>query len=528
MAVRLRQLQACWRAFALVISAACLLLATTPAHAKPAAQPSGDIFYHVFVRSFRDSNGDRIGDLDGLTQELGYIQRLGVTTILLTPVQPSPFYHNYFATDFDGVAREYGGKRAWTDLLRAAHKRGLKVYMDLEFQYLAGGHPWLTSAWGHPNSPYRDRVFWDTASGAPADKAPPIASPFGLYAGAADGKSYLITPVNLNAPGVRDYFRDYLLRWADPHGDGSGRDGVDGFRIDHMMDDLDNTHRNTNLFEGFWKPLMAALKARRPGLPFVGEQWDWGYGQDFLTRGDVDLVFAFPLRSALLSLNKADILKEIAATEAATPSGKRQVLFLENHDTDRTMSVLGEDPKKARAAAAILMMLKGSPLIYYGQELGMRGKRAPSENTDAPDIPRRQAFPWTADETAKGSAIWYRDLERIWRIRDHNGRDGRSLQAQDADPKSLLNWYRQLAKLRRTRPELSGGAQTFPCPAASPVLCLQRQEGSRRTLVLVNLSQAPAAPDLPKEATSGLTRLAGQGDLSADLAPFEVRIAGTP
>ena len=528
MAPRLKQLLAELRALALLTGVSCLLLASNAAAAKPAPQPSGDIFYHVFVRSFRDSNGDRIGDLDGLTQELGYIQRLGVTTILLTPVQPSPFYHNYFATDFDGVAPEYGGKQAWTSLLRAAHKRGLKVYMDLEFQYLAGGHPWLTSAWGHPDSPYRDRVFWDTAPGAPTEKAPPIASPFGLYAGATDGNSYLITPVNLNAPGVRDYFRDYLLRWADPHGDGSGRDGVDGFRIDHMMDDLDNTHRNTNLFEGFWKPLMAAVKARRPGLPFVGEQWDWGYGQDFLTKGDVDLVFAFPLRGALISLDKSEILKEVAATEAATPAGKRQVLFLENHDTDRSMSMLGEDPKKARAAAAILMMLKGSPLIYYGQELGMRGKRAPSENTDAPDIPRRQAFPWMAEETANGSAIWYRDFTRIWRIRDHDGRDGRSLQEQDDDPGSLLNRYRQLTRLRHTRPELVEGVQTFPCPTISPVLCLMRQEGSRRTLLLVNLSQAPAAPGMPKGMETGLNRLAGQGELSAGLAPYEVRIAGTP
>jgi glycosidase len=94
------------------------------------------VFYHVFVRSFRDANGDRIGDLDGLRQGLGYIRRLGVTTILLTPVQPSPFYHNYFATDFDGVGAEYGGRRAWFALLRAAHAQHLRVYMDLEFQYV--------------------------------------------------------------------------------------------------------------------------------------------------------------------------------------------------------------------------------------------------------------------------------------------------------------------------------------------------------------------------------------------------------
>lgn len=129
--------------------------------APAAAPPQSEIFYHVFVRSFRDSNGDRIGDLEGLRRSLGYIKRLGVTTILLTPVQPSPFYHNYFAADFDGVAPEYGGHRAWLALIRAAHAEGLRVYMDLEFQYVSDGHPWLKSSWHNPASPTRDWLFWN-------------------------------------------------------------------------------------------------------------------------------------------------------------------------------------------------------------------------------------------------------------------------------------------------------------------------------------------------------------------------------
>lgn len=506
-----------------------------PAIAKSAnqdrASERSEIFYHVFVRSFRDSNGDRIGDLDGLRQGLGYIKRLGVTTILLTPVQPSPFYHNYFATDFEGVAAEYGGKKAWFAFVQAAHAQGLKVYMDLEFQYVAGRHPWLTSAWHNPASPYRNWLFWNEQPGGGADSAKnadPLASIFGLYAGSADGTSHVITPVNLNNPATREYFREYLLRWADPHGDGSGRDGVDGYRIDHMMDDLDNMHRVTNLFEGFWKPLIAAVKARRPGFRFIGEQWDWGYGTEFLMRGNADMVFAFQLRDALIKLDKAAIVQQIEATERATPAGKGQILFLENHDTDRFMTQLDGDTAKARTGAAITLMLRGEPLLFYGQELGMRGMRGPSDNTDAPDIPRREAFRWQADLDAPGSAIWYRSISRVWDRRVNRSHDGVSVEEQQRRQGSLLNWYRQLIALRRSRSELSAGQQTFPCAQASPVLCVLRQLGSRRVLLLVNLSRAPASPMLDTSVdTAGLKLLAGTGAVRAPLAPYEVRIVGT-
>ena len=516
-----------WALLALVaLASARPALADGRPQISPPAKP--EIFYHIFVRSFRDANGDRIGDLDGLRQGLRYVRRLGVTTILLTPVQPSPFYHNYFASDFAGVTPEYGGMRAWFAFLRAAHARGLKVYMDLEFQYVAGGHPWLEGAWHHPAAPCRSWLVWDGKAGPDASTTDPLASPFGLYAGAADGSSHAIALVNLDNPATRRYFRAYLLRWADPHGDGSGRDGVDGYRIDHMMDDLDNEHVVTNLFAGFWTPTIAAVKARRPGLRFVGEQWDWGYGSDFLTRGGSDMVFAFPLREALVRLDKNAILKEVAATDAATPAGKDQVIFLENHDTDRFMSTIGSDPAKARAGAALLLMLRGEPSIYYGQELGMRGRKGPAEKSDAPDIPRREAFRWRADLESAGSAIWYRGLDRVWGHRTNRSHDGVSVEEEARDPASLLNWYRKLIGLRRHRPETGIGAQSFPCAASSPVLCVLRSMGARRTLLLVNLSGGPAAPALDADvATADLHPLVGDGAATAALAPYAVRILGT-
>ena len=506
---------------------ATLALLSTPGLAPVAmardAAPDA-VFYHVFVRSFRDGDGDRIGDLRGLEQGLGYLQRLGVTTILLTPVQPSPFYHNYFATDFTGVARDYGGRAAWRHLLRAAHARHLRVYMDLEFQYVADHHPWLAQTWHHPQAPGRSRLIWDAAQGG----SEPLVTPFGREVMAADGTRHTIAFVNLTDPALRGYFRRYLLRWADPHGDGSGRDGVDGFRIDHMMDDLDNRHVATDLFDRLWRPLIAAVKARRPGVRFVGEQWDWGDGHDFLTRGHADMVFAFPLQQALARLDKTAIISAARATAAATPPGKSQVVFLENHDTDRFMSVIGDDPPKARAGAALLLALRGEPSIYYGQELGMRGRRGPAEPTDAPDIPRREAFRWRADLEAAGSAIWYRALDRVWTRRANRAFDGVSVEEQDQAAGSLLNWYRELIALRRTRPELATGDQTFPCADASPVLCVLRRLGTRRTLVMVNLSNAPAPPALDATVPHGGWRLlAGEGTRDAPLAPYATRMLGT-
>ena len=354
------------------------------------------------------------------------------------------------------------------------------------------------------------------------------------------GKAYGIAMVNLNDPAVKRYFTELLLYWADPHGDGSGRDGVDGFRIDHMMDDLDHKGLDKNLFADFWTPLFKALKARRPELRILAEQADWGYGTDWLTRGNADMVFAFALRGALISLDKRQIVDAIRATDAATPAGKRQVIFLENHDVDRYVSEMHGDMARTRAGAAIALMLKGDPLIYYGQELGMRGAQPKNIGksggiplTDAVGIPVREAFRWKADLQAAGSAIWYEGDDWWWRDRFNRSGDGVSLQEEQARPDSLYHWYSQLLALRHARPELREGDQRILCDDASLVLCILRREGTRRTLLLVNLGKAEARPRLDP-ALSGATAWVdllhgGTADpLDASLAPMQVRIVGTP
>ena len=505
--------------------------AATPPPAPPA---TSQVFYQIFFRSFRDSNGDRIGDLKGLTSRLDYIRRLGATTILLTPLQPSPYYHNYFANAFKAIDPAYGTLDDYFAFIRAAHARGLKVYLDEEFQYVAEGHPWWRDSICKPHAKYAGYLLWK-------DKQHCVAEPFldkPKWLG-YDGRDIGIAMVNLENPAVRAYFRDLLLYWADPHGDGSGRDGVDGFRIDHMMDDLDHKGLDNNLFQGFWAPLFRALKARRPALRILAEQAGWGYGRKWLSAGHVDMVFAFPLRAALVSLDKRQIVDTLRATAAATPPGKTQVILLENHDVDRYMSEVHDDPAKARAGAAIELMLKGDPLIYYGQELGMRGVQPKNVGksggiplTDAVGIPVREAFRWRADLEAAGSATWYRGGQWFWKDRYNRSHDGVSLEEEAARPDSLYHWYARLLALRHARPEIDGGRQRILCDDDSAVLCILREQGERRTLLLVNLGKTAARPRLDAKLAAGTawTDLLDDGEPGAadgTLQPMQVRILGT-
>ncbi|HKR76798.1 MAG TPA: alpha-amylase family glycosyl hydrolase [Rhodanobacter sp.] len=517
--------------------AALLAMATLPARAAtpPPAQPASQVFYQIFFRSFRDSDGDRIGDLRGLTSKLGYIRQLGATTILLTPLQPSPYYHNYFATAFKAIDPAYGTLDDYFAFVRAAHAQGLEVYLDEEFQYVAEGNPWWRDSICKPHAKYADYLLWKDAQHCVAEPFLDKAKWLGY-----DGRDIGIATVNLENPAVRDYFRDLLLYWADPHGDGSGCDGVDGFRIDHMMDDLDHKGLDKHLFADFWAPIFKALKVRRPALRILAEQAAWGYGTKWLTDGHVDMVFAFPLRGALVSLDKRQIVNAIRATDAATPPGKQQVIFLENHDMDRYMSEVHEDPAKARAGAAIALMLKGDPLIYYGQELGMRGVQPKNVGksggiplTDAVGIPVREAFRWNADLEAAGSAIWYRGDQWFWKDRYNRSDDGVSLQEEEARPDSLYHWYARLLALRHARPEISGGGQRILCDDASAMLCILREEDGRRSLLLVNLGKTAARPHLGTEfptdtAWADLLDDGKPAAADAMLQPMQVRILGTP
>ncbi len=483
------------------------------------------LYYHVFVRSFADSNGDRIGDLPGLAAHLDYLSQLHVTHVLLTPVQTSPFYHNYFATDFDGVDPAYGGAEGWDLFLRAAHRRGMKVILDEEFQYVAEGHPWWRDQEGAPGKPEGQFVLWNSPQ-SQTNPEPFLNRP--RYT-THDGRSVGIAMVNLNRAEVRAAFLAMLQRRVDPRGEGGVVEGVDGFRIDHMMDDLDGKHRVTGLLSKFWAPTISALKHTHPDLEFIGEQWDWGDGRQFLTQGGADAVFAFPLRAALVRLDKAAIVQAIKTTQAATPKGKRQLTFLENHDVDRFASRVGSDPRKLVIGAALDLTLGNDPIIYYGQELGMRGVELHGKGSDGAQIPLREAFRWRSDLEAQGSAIWYQGDQPWWTQRANRSGDGVSVEEEEAAPQSLLSFYRWLTTLRTRRPELAQGELKLRCRDPGPVLCYVRRMGSEWMQVAVNLSDHPASFALARPGQAYDLRRGGRiSGRWVRLAPWGLALVGSP
>jgi alpha-amylase len=407
-----------------IVALACAsALLASPAQAKTkASETLGDeVVYHIFTRSMRDSNGDGQGDLRGIQQSLPYLQKLGVTTILLTPLYPSHVNHNYFAYDFEGIDPEYGTMDDYRALVKEIHRRKMRILLDMEFQYIVDDHAWWKAAQADRNSPYADYMLWEDRAKGIAEKGP-----FDLRVIEHFGKNtHGVTTVNLKAEPVKAYFDNYLHDWVDPNRDGKFDDGVDGFRLDHMMDDLDMRGLLTNLFTDFWKPRFDKLRAVNPRLTFVAEQWDWQYGEDFLTRGDTDAVFAFPIHDAIRKFDKAALVTAIERTAALTPAGKHQFVFAENHDVSRLASDKGMTPERLRTAATLMMFLKGTPIIYYGQELGTLGVIDSGYKTDESAIAVREAFQWDATEASKRHAIWYRNpAERYWNNRFGRDNDG--------------------------------------------------------------------------------------------------------
>lgn len=498
-------------------SAAAHLQTVAPTVAAAPARFEHEIFYQIFTRSMRDSNGDRQGDLRGIEESLPYLQKLGVTSILLTPIQPSPFYHNYFPDRPDGIDPAYGTMKDFRALAQAIHRRGMKLYLDEEFQYVTYDHPWFKSALGNPASPYSGMFFFHGPN-----NSQPESGPFGItiarrFPGAETG----ITTLNMNSPKFKTWATSYMLGWVDPNGDGDFSDGVDGFRLDHMMDDLDNKHIDTKLFDNFWKPLFSKLKARNPRLSFIAEQSDWGYGRAYLRQGGVDAVFGFPLGGAIRSFDKPKIVDAIEKTAAATPPGKHQLVFVENHDVPRIASDDAMTPQRLRTAAALSLLLQGTPLIYYGQELGMKGKQRPEYKSDEKDIGDREAFKWSAKDEAPGQANWYKGSKTYWTQRFARDNDGISVQEEDHDRGSLLNFYRRLIQLRKTHSALVRGSQRI-IPSPDDILAIERSDGAERIEIISNLSSRPA-----QFSVTGRDLLLGKavsGKLL--LQPYETRVIG--
>ncbi|HEY0865875.1 MAG TPA: alpha-amylase family glycosyl hydrolase [Fimbriimonas sp.] len=426
-----------------------------------------EVVYQIFPRSYYDSDGDRHGDLKGIASKLDEVRELGATALLINPVQRSRTYHNYFADDFYSVDPDYGSNDDFRELCRQAHRRKIKVLLDMEPQYVADGHPWWAPE-------YADRV-WREGSWL-----------YGIDVPWYDGQKIQVAAINPNNPEVREEMKKLFHLWQDL--------GADGFRLDHAMDDLDLKGVATGMLKDFWRPVVDACRAKDPDVLFVAEQADWaGPTGSYYDVAGVDAVFAFRSAGSFLGMDKKKIEDALRETP---PPGRTHFVFIENHDMPRYASVAKGDPALMRLGAVYNLTAKGTPILYYGQELGMPGLQG-KWGSDGNDIPIRLAYRWSSRLDAPGSATWYAGSGPWARTRFEKNGGGTSLEEQKKDPGSLYRFYQRLIALRKANRGLSAGGQKVLKIDNPHVVGYER--GSAK--VFLNLSKEPQAVRLKSRAT---------------------------
>ncbi|MCA9734277.1 MAG: alpha-glucosidase C-terminal domain-containing protein [Deferribacteres bacterium] len=506
----------------------------SPNELKTKIDPESEIFYHVFQRSFYDSNGDHHGDLKGLQQKLDYLQELGVTAVLMTPLYESDYYHNYFPTSFEKIDPEFGSKADYFALLQDMHHRGMKLIMDMEIHYVTEKHDWYKDSYKNPSSAYSDYVVYN----GPGNTEPEtiVFNLTGLES--YDGTFTKIATTDLYNEKVRKYHYDLFKYWIDPNKDGNLEDGIDGFRIDHIMDDLDWKGKFTGLLANFWKPLFTELRAINPDLILIGEQADWSYGADYFEKGDLSHVFAFPLSQAIRKFEAGEIQNKADTTLLVTPNGKHQLIFVENHDMSRIATEYKSNTAKLKIAAALNLLLKGVPIIYYGQEIGMTGAGGFGAfgNSDGNDIPRREAFEWYRTVDKPGMALWYKDSGPWWEQTNLKNHDGISLEEQKDDPSSLWQFYKGLINLRKSNKTIQTGNYRKVELRAKDVIAFIRSTEKSTVFVAINLNDSEQVatstdPALSQKQSKPLfsattaKEFSTKGDaVSIHLDPYDVQV----
>ncbi len=529
----------CAIALALVAGLGCTASRPPPATTAGAEQPrsfdswaNGAVFYEVFVRSFQDSNGDGKGDLPGLISKLDYLndgkpetdKDLGVDALWLMPVFASPSYHGYDTTDFEQVNPDYGTNEDLTRLCTEAHRRGVRIIVDLVLNHTSNKHPWFIDSASGPASPKRDWYLWSSMDLHWAQPWNAAGSTWHMKNGAwYYGLFWAGMPdLNFRTPAVRAEAKRLAGLWLSR--------GVDGFRLDaarHLIEDGPGDGQNdTPETHAFWKEFAAHVRAVRPDAVLVGEAWTETpkiapyYGStDKVPGGDeLPLNFDFPLAKAVVegvqigeSKSIAKTLREIADTY---PPGATDVPFLTNHDMRRVASVLKGDQGKLRSAAAILLTLPGTPFLYYGEEIGLLN------GTEDGDEAKRTPMPWNGTPGA-GFTIgkpWYRFAP---------GQETTHVATQTGDPRSLLSHYRRWIRARHASAALGRGTLRV-VRAEGPVLVFVRTLGQERVLVAHNLGEEPQSLSLEVEGSradplltaDGATGTRDGGAVRLTLPPF--------
>ncbi len=444
----------------------------------------GAVCYEIFVRSFYDSDGDGIGDLNGLTRKLDYINDgnpramgdLGARCIWLMPVAASPSYHGYDVKDYYRVNPEYGTTADFKRFMAAAHKRGIRVLVDLVLNHASNEHPYFKAALRDTTSPYRS---WFRFSRTRPDIKGPWGQDVWHKSPVRDEYYYGIfwsgmPDLNYENPAVREEAKRVARYWLTEM-------GVDGFRLDAVpyLVEVGNVVKDTRETHDILRDFGADVRRIAPRAFTVGEVWDSLSTVLTYYPDQLDAYFAFALSDALLDAvrtgSASKLLAPFMRMQAAQPA-HRWSTFQRNHDQTRTVTALGGDTARARLAAELLFTLPGMPFVYYGEEIGMTG--------DKPDERLRTPMHWTGGHAAgfTTGAPWeplQPDSSRVM------------VQAQDRDPRSLLNLYRRLIHLRGSNAALGAGELVPLTTNNDAVLAFLRRDRTSAVLVVANLGTTP-------------------------------------
>ncbi len=513
--------------------------------------------YEIWPRSFKDSDGDGDGDFNGMTSKLDYLKDFGIDAIWLTPVFEAPSYHGYDFQDFYSVEHDYGTMADFERFIAEAHRRDIKVILDLVLNHISDQHDWfLKSARSEPG--YEDYFVWrdqrpegwgQAWSNQPNSEA--------VWHWNATRKAYYYAAfggsqpdVNLKNPKVVDELDRLAAFWL--------KKGVDGFRLDAVRYAIEDgplsQQADTQATIDYWTGFTQRVKAINPDALLVGEAWaalettgryrnggrglDAGFDFDF---GNIVIDILNPnatRRADFGTLSDTDIGKKrdslwtnLQQRAAAAPMGYFSP-FLTNHDQNRIMHTLEGNAVKARIAASLLLTSPGTAYLYYGEEIGL------SQYATGEDRYRRAPMQWTDDTNAGFNASgrnWidlraprgYRGDQGAWWSKYWKQQRGKgvSVAAQQADPTSLHQHYKRLLAVRRANLNLQQPQTLHYHPVADAnVWVLQAGGEGRDTWVVINLDPAkPATLDVP-EALRGerAEQLSGESmrlDAQATLAP---------
>lgn len=387
------------------------------------------VIYEIFVRSFADSDGDGIGDLIGIAENLDYLESLSVDVIWLMPIYASPSVHGYDVIDFYEVNPDYGTLEDLQALVNSAHERDIKVILDFVPSHLSDENELFAAAYRNPDSDRADWFVWTN-------------EPHTTYAGFAGSND--MPRFNHYNPEVVEYLIEAAKYWLDLDADEDFTDGVDGLRVDNV----------TFPPREFFYQFRNGIKLSNPETILLGEAWvhkPSDLAQYY--ENQFDALFDFPMYELLQGSQDANqdgllagkgfpvlLTSLIQENNDRYPDEGTSVIFLNNHDTNRIATEVAADPDRLSLVPKLLAAFPGPVMIYYGEEIGMPGQKGGPPYWDNY---RREPFDWYEVEDGHYQTSWFQPPDR-W----NKPEDGISVEEQELDTESLLNVYRQAFRLR--------------------------------------------------------------------------------